>query len=887
MAEDLRGRLEILREIEQAEVRIQRARQSTVLTQEKINKYVEEQKQRVVELGKEVKELNQKRLDSLAAEERGLGSLGSMYNRLTDLERERITSMAGMSNMLPAQQEAISKIAEINSSIAQLGRDDVVQRVALTEQYNQQLDVLNSIGGVQQEILDNLIAQNEVANQYANLSTKQKDFLQKQLDVYDGIKDTIGGILETADLLVSTTGGKLGAALIGAGFAADKLGESVRSMGGFIGGAQLSSIGLGMVFENAEETTKSLAKEFGGLNDISFQTQLNTNLIATNMGIGQSEAAALLGNFSRLNGGSMETAENLAESTKQLAKQNGLVPSQVMADVAGSAKAFAEYGKDGGKNIAMAAVSAAKLGVNMDTLTNITDSLLDFETSINNELELGAMLGRNINLNRARALAYEGKIGASVKETLRELGGVEAFNRMDIFQKRQAAQTLGISVEELGKMANNLDKLNDDGTFQLSTFDSWTQSLSAFASGPLGSSLKGMGSLVIAAGQFNNGLGSMGTSLGKIGGKIQGMVSSFLGLGKTATTATQSIAGVAGGAGGVGQTVQRAGDVAQTPGPSKGVGEGLKSLASGLRAMGNTKVLLGALYLIPSALGLVAMLPAIPVLALLGLVGPSAQVGLTALGKGLTSFGNAVSKALPQIGIGLLVLAGLGAALIPLTYALSLLSPVIEAFGNVIRGVFSGVAEVVTSVANGFVTLMNSVSPEKVAGLFMLGPALISAAAGLGVFALALGSAAVGSFFGGGLLGDIGTLAEMAEPLSQTAMALTGIGAGIMSISTALTGIDAAKLDAIEDFSVTAAAMGAVQQIGASVTGVIEGIAGLFGGEGKKEEEDKQQILIDEIKGLRTDLNTGKIAVYMDGERVTSRVSKVVDRIGSNSYAVK
>ena len=356
MAEDLRGRLEILREIEQAEVRIQRARQSTVLTQEKINKYVEEQKQRVVELGKEVKELNQKRLDSLAAEERGLGSLGSMYNRLTDLERQRITSMAGMSNMLPAQQEAISKIAEINSSIAQLGRDDVVQRAALTEQYNQQLDFLNSIGGVQQEILDNLIAQNEVANQYANLSTKQKDFLQKQLDVYDGIKDTIGGILETADLLVSTTGGKLGAALIGAGFAADKLGESVRSMGGFIGGAQLSSIGLGMVFENAEETTKSLAKEFGGLNDISFQTQLNTNLIATNMGIGQSEAAALLGNFSRLNGGSMETAENLAESTKQLAKQNGLVPAQVMADVAGSAKAFAEYGKDGGKNIAQAAV---------------------------------------------------------------------------------------------------------------------------------------------------------------------------------------------------------------------------------------------------------------------------------------------------------------------------------------------------------------------------------------------------------------------------------------------------------------------------------------------------------------------------------------------------
>jgi hypothetical protein len=880
MAEDLRGRLEILREIEQAEARIQRARQSIVLTQEKINKYVDEQKKRVVELGKEVKELNLARLNSLAAEERGLSSLGSMYSRLTDLDRQRITSMAGMSNILPVQQEAISKIAEINSSIAQLGRDDVVQRIALTEQYNQQLDVLNSIGGVQQDILDNLIAQNEIANQYANLSTKQKDFLQKQLDVYDGIKDTIGGILETADLLVSTTGGKLGAALLGAGFAADKLGKSVRSMGGFIGGAQLSSIGLGMVFENAEETTKSLAKEFGGLKDVSFQTQLNTNLMATNMGVTESEAASLLGNFARLNDGSTETAENLAESTKQLAKQNGLVPSQVMADVAGSAKAFAEYGKDGGKNIAMAAIQAAKLGVNMDTLTNITDSLLDFETSINNELELGAMLGRNINLNRARSLAYEGKIGASVKETLRELGGVEAFNRMDIFQKRQAAQTLGISVEELGKMANNLDKLNDDGTFQLSTFDSWTQSLSAFASGPLGSSLKGMGSLVIAAGQFNNGLGSMGTSLGGIATKTKNLLSNFLGFGKTATEATQSIAG------GAGDVVTNAQTATQTAGPPTGVGEGLKSLAEGLKEMGSAKVLFGAFNLIPTALGLVLMLPALPILALLGIIGPAAKVGLTALGQGLKSFGNAVSKALPQIGIGLLVLAGFGVALIPLAYALSLLSPLIESFGTVIRSVFSGISEVVTAVANGFVTLMDSVTLEKVQNMFLLGPALASAAIGLTAFALALGGAAIGSFFGGGLIEEIGNLAALSEPLSQTALALTGIGAGLMSISTALAGIDEAKLDAITDFSVSAAAVGAVQQIGASVTGVVEGIAGLFGG-GQKEEEDKQQILIEEIKGLRNDLNSGKIAVYMDGERVTSRVSKVVDRIGSNSYSVK
>jgi RNase P subunit RPR2 len=44
MAEDLRGRLEILREIERVEALIQRARQSTALSEERANRYVEEQK---------------------------------------------------------------------------------------------------------------------------------------------------------------------------------------------------------------------------------------------------------------------------------------------------------------------------------------------------------------------------------------------------------------------------------------------------------------------------------------------------------------------------------------------------------------------------------------------------------------------------------------------------------------------------------------------------------------------------------------------------------------------------------------------------------------------------------------------------------------------------
>jgi hypothetical protein len=44
--------------------------------------------------------------------------------------------------------------------------------------------------------------------------------------------------------------------------------------------------------------------------------------------------------------------------------------------------------------------------------------------------------------------------------------------------------------------------------------------------------------------------------------------------------------------------------------------------------------------------------------------------------------------------------------------------------------------------------------------------------------------------------------------------------------------------------------------------------------------------LLTEIRGLRSDLNSGKIAVYVDGRKVTSSVSRVVDRVSTNSYGL-
>jgi len=864
--------------------------------------------------------ISKEQISDLMQQEQSLKGLTGIQASFVDSERKRLEYSKNGLDMYPATEAKLSSIASLNQELLGLSAEDVISRAEIIRQIESQMGSMKNLGKDAKYLLDIEKNKFETAKNISALTEGEQEQLEKQISAYKSIKDAIGGVLDTASVLTKTVGGVVGSLIVGAGYITEALGKTTREMGGFVGGltgATSQVTLLGTIFPNALESAKGLQSEFGGIEQLSFQTKLNTSLMATNMGISGEQAAQLTGNFARLNGGSIETAQNLAESTKQLAKANGLMPSAIMADVASSAKAFAEYGAQGGQNIGEAAVAAAKLGVNMGTLTNVTDNLLDFESSITKELELGAMLGRNINLNKARQLAYEGKIGASVKEALNQMGGIEAFNRMDIFQKRAAAAALGLSTDELQKMASNMDKLNDDGTMQLSTFDSMKESLTAFATGPLGSSLKGFGSMVIATGQMNMGLQSMGTSIGgmvrglgrglkhlimypihlakaaaiKIGGAMgigAGVVGKY-GAGSIAAKGKDAIADkgkdlvkdkmtdsikvpdapkgpamgaklkdLAGGLKAMGtpqvlfgalnliptalgfaaMTLGAIGLAAVALGGSaagiglRGLGRGLKAMGTpqvlfgalnliptaigmvamiaaipgliaislfgvpaeiglrglgrGLKAMGTPQVLFGALNLIPTAIGMVAMIAAIPGLIAISLFGVPAGIGLRGLGRGLKAMGTpqvlfgalnllptalgfaamtlgaiglaavalggiAAGIGLSGLAVGLSVLGGaapvgiigvgllaaFGVALIPLTYALSLLSPLLEAFGTIITSVFSGVGTIIDHVTTSIVTLMDNITLEKVASIGLLSLAFMGLAGSLYLLGLA------------------------------------------------------------------------------------------------------------------------------------------------------
>lgn len=618
------------------------------------------------------------------------------------------------------------------------------------------------------------------------------------------IEEGFGTSLGVLRQLTKGAAGFTGTLLIGSGYVVEALGKTTREMGGFVGGLT-GAVGqvtlLGTAFPEALNSAKGLSSEFGGLSDLTFETQFNTNLMAVNMGIGGSEAAKLVGQFSRLNNGSIETAQNLAASTKELAKANGLMPSQVMADVANSSRLFAEYGSQGGKNIGEAAVAAGKLGVNLDTASKVTDTLLDFESSITKELELGARLGRNINLNEARRLAYQGNIKGALQESLRQMGGIDAYNKMDIYQKRAAATALGLSSEEMQKMLANMDKLNDDGSIQLSQFDQMKETLTAITTGPLGNFIKGLGGAVIAMGQMNYYGKGLFTSFKNTAGSIARMLKNLLLMPfkklkslfsqdafsiakKKGFSDKQILAGFAGKdakdmmtkpADTLKSVSEKSEEVA-TKGDKLGkkgggIGKSLKSLAKGLTAMGTPQVLFGAANLIPTALGFTLMTAGALGLGAVALLGQAGGAGLTALAGGLSAFGASAPVAI--IGIGLLAL--LGAALIPLTYALSLLSPLVSAFGDVILKTFQGIGIVIDHVSQSIMSFMEVITLDKVASIGLLSLAFMGLATSLmflgsaGLFALpallgisaaAGGLAIVADLFGIGGSEETGAIVE-------------------------------------------------------------------------------------------------------------------------------
>jgi len=182
------------------------------------------------------------------------------------------------------------------------------------------------------------------------------------------------------------------------------------------------------------------------------EKQLADQVVLTKqMGL-EAETATKIQQLSLLQGKSAEKITNeIGDQVVKFRQENGIALNfkKVMTEVTKVSGALsANLGNDP-KRIAAAVMQAQKLGITLEQSRKISESLLDFESSIQNELEAELLTGKSLNFERARALALQGKTTEAAADLLNQVGGLAEFQKLNIIQQNSIAKAVGMTADEM------------------------------------------------------------------------------------------------------------------------------------------------------------------------------------------------------------------------------------------------------------------------------------------------------------------------------------------------------------------------------------------------------------------------------------------------------
>lgn len=201
------------------------------------------------------------------------------------------------------------------------------------------------------------------------------------------------------------------------------------------------------------EGLNAVNAELGSAGIISAETAETMALMTTRLGLSNSQAAKL-NNFAAATGQSTkDAAEQITQQVLVLNDANDSAVSyqQVMADIAGASAAVQLSTEKFPGGIAQAAFNARKFGMTLAQLDNIAGSLLNFEESIGAELEAELLLGKELNLEKARMFALTNDLTGLQNEL--EKQGITAlkFQQMNRIEQEAAAKALGMSRDDMAE----------------------------------------------------------------------------------------------------------------------------------------------------------------------------------------------------------------------------------------------------------------------------------------------------------------------------------------------------------------------------------------------------------------------------------------------------
>ena len=268
-----------------------------------------------------------------------------------------------------------------------------------------------------------------------------------------GIKSMLDFILEIEDRAV-----KFGRAL---GYSRE---ESFKIAENF-GNLSTSTGNLLITTQNLIEVQTDLSNQLGVTNILSSEmltTQIELKKI---MGLSADEMGSLA-QASIISGkGQKETVEGIVGQVAGLKQATGISFNykQIIGEVSKLSGVlglqFAKYPQA----LTKSAIVTKALGMDLAKVDQIAGSLLNFEESIQNQLEAQLITGKNINLSRAQQLALEGDTAGVAIEISKQFGTANEYLEMNRIQQESIAKAVGMTREDLADTLKNQEMLTKLG----------------------------------------------------------------------------------------------------------------------------------------------------------------------------------------------------------------------------------------------------------------------------------------------------------------------------------------------------------------------------------------------------------------------------------------
>jgi hypothetical protein len=250
--------------------------------------------------------------------------------------------------------------------------------------------------------------------------------------------------------------------------------SEAKKLAGEFSSTAFSSNDINVTTKNLVKTFSQMSEQFGFIADFSQSTLETATKLEQTVGL-SAEAAGSLAAASSLNSGEFEEQyKNALASSFELQRQTGIqfnlkgiledaskITGTTRANLGGSLEEITK------------AVTQAKLfGASLEDVASAGKALLDFESSISNELEAELLLGKDLNLERARSAALAGDQITLAKELQEQAGSLADFQKMNVIQQEALAGAMGMTSDQLadilfqqeiqGKTAKELRAIGKD-----------------------------------------------------------------------------------------------------------------------------------------------------------------------------------------------------------------------------------------------------------------------------------------------------------------------------------------------------------------------------------------------------------------------------------------